>query len=169
MMRFQSIRPSVSAYALVGKRHCGTVLYHDCAMESLRARMIHARKAANLSQAALAKLAKCGQTTIASIENGRNQSSSILARVASILQVEPLWLAEGKGPKSRDYSSAIPAVTHRVSEPTPDQRELERIVSDEEQRLLDGYRIADEGLKRSLRMLADDALERFGRRRANHQ
>lgn len=168
-MRFQSIRHSVSAYALVGKRHCGTTLYHDCAMDSLRARMIHARTAAKLSQAALAKLAKCGQTTIASIENGRNQSSSVLARVAAILHVEPLWLAEGKGPERRDYSSAIPAVAPRVSEPTPNPRAIERILSDDEQRLLNGYRIADESLKRSLRMLAEDALERFGRRRANHQ
>ena len=52
-----------------------------------------------MSQGALAKLAGCGQSTIASIERGRNQGSTILPRVAEILGVNALWLAEGRGPK----------------------------------------------------------------------
>lgn len=73
-------------------------------MSSLKERHIEAREAANLSQGALAKLVKCGQTTIASIENGRNQGSTFLPRIAEILGVESLWLAEGRGPMRRGLS-----------------------------------------------------------------
>ena len=41
-------------------------------------------------------------------------------------------------------------------------------LSPEEQHLVDGYRLADEGCRRSMLLLAQDALSRFGRRRANH-
>jgi transcriptional regulator with XRE-family HTH domain len=71
-------------------------------VSTLRERLIEARSAAKLSQAELAKRVQCGQTTIASIENGRNQGSKVLPRVAVILGVEVLWLAEGRGPKYRD-------------------------------------------------------------------
>ena len=66
-------------------------------MNTLRERLISAREAKNFSQQDLATLAKCGQTTIASIENGRNKSSSVLPRVADILGVRLTWLIEGKG------------------------------------------------------------------------
>mgnify|MGYP006914143939 FL=1 len=39
----------------------------------------------------------------------------------------------------------------------------------EERELLDGYRLADASLKRTMLLLAGDALRRFGRRKANHQ
>jgi transcriptional regulator with XRE-family HTH domain len=68
-------------------------------MDTLASRMRSARHAKGLSQAQLAKLVKCGQTTIASIENGRNQGSTVLARVADVLGVAALWLAEGRGPQ----------------------------------------------------------------------
>ena len=61
--------------------------------------MKEARNDAGLSQAALAKRLGTGQSTIGSIENGRNQSSGFVVRVAAELGVRPEWLAEGKGPK----------------------------------------------------------------------
>jgi len=73
-------------------------------MSTLKDRLIEARKEAGLSQAGLAKLAGCGQTTVASIENGRNQGSTALARIAEVLHVEALWLSEGAA-KSADQKT----------------------------------------------------------------
>lgn len=68
-------------------------------MTTLKDRLKEARADAGISQAALARLAKCGQTTIASIENGRNQGSTVITKLATALNVNPVWLAEGKPPK----------------------------------------------------------------------
>ncbi len=175
MIDVQSMRDSVSAFALVCKRPCAEVWHHHCAMDSLQARLIMARKAAKLSQAALAKLAKCGQTTIASIENGRNHSSSILARVAAILNVEPLWLAEGKGPQRRDWQSRSQVEAFKVSEPEPSEfiangydRRSALILAQEEKLLVEAYRIADGSTRRTMLLLANDVLKTLGKRVANH-
>jgi len=77
-------------------------------MSTLKDRLIEARKEAGLSQAGLAKLAGCGQTTVASIENGRNQGSTALARIAEVLHVEALWLSEGRGEKRRSKDTTQP-------------------------------------------------------------
>lgn len=77
-------------------------------MKTLRDRMKLARTEANVSQGALAKMLGIGQSTIASIENGRNQSSGHLVQIALALGVNPVWLADGKG-KMRDPAHAIPA------------------------------------------------------------
>ena len=61
--------------------------------------MKKARIEAGLSQAELAKQLGAGQSTIASIENGRNQSSGRLVEIAQLLQVNPSWLASGQGPR----------------------------------------------------------------------
>ena len=71
-------------------------------MSTIRERLIEAREAAKLSQAQLAKLAHCGQTTVASIERGRNKGATPLPMIAHVLGVEALWLVDGKGPKRRE-------------------------------------------------------------------
>ena len=68
-------------------------------MSTLSERMKQARSEAGLSQAALAKQLGAGQSTIASIENGRNQSSGRLVEIAQLLQVNPAWLANGQAPR----------------------------------------------------------------------
>lgn len=68
-------------------------------MTSLKARLKEARADRGISQAGLAKALGLGQATIASIENGRNQSSGHLVQIAEYLGVSPTWLAEGTGPK----------------------------------------------------------------------
>lgn len=80
-------------------------------MSSLRERLIEARTTKRLSQSALAKLVKCGQTTIASIENGRNQSSKLVPRIADVLGVSVKWLDTGKGSKE---SSQQPTQTIQI-------------------------------------------------------
>ena len=76
-------------------------------MTTLSERMKSAREAAGLTQDALAKRAHCGQTTIASIENGRNEGATPLPMLAHVLGVEALWLAEGKGPRRREGYRAL--------------------------------------------------------------
>jgi transcriptional regulator with XRE-family HTH domain len=68
------------------------------AMTTMGERLQTARIEAGFSQQALARAAKCGQSTIASIENGRNKGSTKVARLAQALEVSALWLSEGKGP-----------------------------------------------------------------------
>lgn len=75
-------------------------------MSTLSERMKQARVEAGLSQAELAKQLGAGQSTIASIENGRNQSSGRLVEIAQLLQVNPTWLARGQGPRKPDALAA---------------------------------------------------------------
>jgi transcriptional regulator with XRE-family HTH domain len=42
-------------------------------------------------------------------------------------------------------------------------------MTDDERLLIEAFRIADEGARRALLLLARDSLDRFGRRRTNHQ
>lgn len=69
-------------------------------MSTLKDRLIEARQEAGLSQADLAARVSCGQTTVASIENGRNKGATPLVKIAHVLGVNPLWLVEGLGPKA---------------------------------------------------------------------
>jgi phage repressor protein C with HTH and peptisase S24 domain len=78
-------------------------------MSTLSERMKKARIEAGLSQAELAKQLGAGQSTIASIENGRNQSSGRLVEIAQLLQVNPTWLASGQG--ARKAGTDIDAVS----------------------------------------------------------
>lgn len=105
---------SVSAFALACKHPCVRSAKHNCAMNTLRERLVAARQAKGLSQGELARRARCGQTTIASIENGRNQSSTFLTVIAEALGVEPLWLAEGRGPRERGSAANESQTSHHA-------------------------------------------------------
>lgn len=78
-------------------------------MNNLAERTKKARKEAGLSQAELAKAIGTGQSTIASIENGRNQGSGFLVDIARVLGVRPDWLASGREPMRDDGSRVIVA------------------------------------------------------------
>lgn len=77
-------------------------------MSTLSERLKQARLDAGLSQAELARQLGAGQSTIASIENGRNQSSGRLVDIAQLLNVSPTWLASGQGSR-RAAAAASPA------------------------------------------------------------
>ncbi|MBV2160223.1 LexA family transcriptional regulator [Achromobacter denitrificans] len=68
-------------------------------MSALKDRLAEARTESGLSQAQLAKAVGAGQSTIASIENGRNKGSSLFLDIARTLGVNVEWLMEGTGPK----------------------------------------------------------------------
>lgn len=65
-----------------------------------------------MSQAQLAKAVGAGQSTIASIENGRNKGSSLFLDLARALNVNVEWLMDGSGPKrgTRDAQASPPPV-----------------------------------------------------------
>lgn len=58
-----------------------------------------------MSQAQLAKAVGAGQSTIASIENGRNKGSSLFLDLARALNVNVEWLMDGVGPKRGNGAS----------------------------------------------------------------
>lgn len=58
-----------------------------------------------MSQAQLAKAVGAGQSTIASIENGRNKGSSLFLDLARALNVNVEWLMDGVGPKRGNCAS----------------------------------------------------------------
>ncbi len=86
-------------------------------MSTLSERLKESRSDLKISQAALAKKAGCGQSSVASIENGRNQGSTLIPLLAQVLGVSPLWLATGKGAKAA--GSAEPALGYGP-DPIPD-------------------------------------------------
>lgn len=70
-------------------------MHHNCDMDTFAARLKAARKFRGVSQATLAKMVGCAQSSIASIENGRNHSSALILPIAVALRVNPIWLSSG--------------------------------------------------------------------------
>jgi transcriptional regulator with XRE-family HTH domain len=94
---FSSPCAIVSAKVIARKRQSAYPMEENADMKTLSIRLKAARKESGLSQQALADRAQCAQSTIASIERGRNANSTVTVRLAEILGVSPLWLSEGKG------------------------------------------------------------------------
>ncbi|WP_062388739.1 XRE family transcriptional regulator [Pseudomonas abietaniphila] len=63
----------------------------------LKDRLKYARKRANLTQSELADRAGIKQASVSEIERGLSRTSGHLVRIATICDVDPLWLAEGIG------------------------------------------------------------------------
>lgn len=90
---------------------------HNCVMENetFGSRLKQARSDAELTQAQLAKMSGVSQTTISDGERGRNAGSGDVARIAAVLGVNALWLADGKGQKAPPHPPTAPgpAITGR--------------------------------------------------------
>lgn len=81
---------------------------------------------------------------------------------ADALAPEPAFITrwrEGAG-----WSTPVKTTSHPMAE-----QGRKTYLPDDEQILLDGFRIADESLKRSMMLLAKDAIARFGKRSQNHR
>ncbi len=104
----------------------------------------------------------------------RGVPKAILIEAAKKYRVDVGWL-------SADVHAAEPAFVTRWREgdgwaapvkPTAQQKveqSRQAYLPEDEQIVLDGFRIADEGVKRSMLLLAKDALARFGKRSQNHR
>lgn len=65
-------------------------------METLAKRLCWSRKNKSLSQQQLGKRAGVSQSTIGNLEAGTRASARRIASIAAVLEVDTLWLAEGK-------------------------------------------------------------------------
>lgn len=66
-------------------------------MKTLAERLTWAREQKGLTQAALAKLGGVTQSTIGNLESGLRQSARRIIDIATALDVDPMWLANGEG------------------------------------------------------------------------
>lgn len=100
----------ISAFAITRKRPCVLSMHHNSDMNTFADRIKEQRSRLGLSQAELAKRIGTAQSTIGSIENGRNQGSTKIGELAAALGVDALWLETGKG-HPRAITGAKPAHT----------------------------------------------------------
>jgi phage repressor protein C with HTH and peptisase S24 domain len=87
---------------------------------SIGKRLREARQNARLSQAELARRTGLTQPTLSALENDSSRGSLSIAQIADTLGVNPLWLAEGRGPQ---YLSKAPSAA-----PTSDFEEIGQII-----------------------------------------
>ena len=85
-------------------------------MKTLRERLISEREAQGLTQDQLAQRAGCKQSNIGSLESGQQKSSKHLPAIADALNLNALWLAEGRGPRHLD-GNTLPGPLLRGSVP----------------------------------------------------
>lgn len=118
-------------------------MYQNCVM-SLGDRLKAARKAAGLTQTELAEKAGLKwQSLVGNVETGGQEGTTNIAKFAKVLNVNPLWLETGSGPRES-----------QAKEP-----DAEQYFPDEEARLLRAYRLASPDLRRSLLRQADGILD----------
>lgn len=99
----------------------------------------------------------------------------VARNIEESLGLPPLYLdqeAEESAPSKEQGWGAETQYAAKTSgrSPSAPRAEESRVygLQSDEQTLIDGYRLADDGLRRTMLLLASDSLERFGRRRANH-
>lgn len=108
-------------------------------MNTLAERLTWAREQKGLTQAALAKLSGVTQSTIGNLESGLRQSARRIIDIATALDVDPIWLANGQGnpqsagapaaqaPASNDASPFVPAPPRIKIGDEPDTIPIRRV------------------------------------------
>lgn len=127
------------------------------AMTTLGERLTWARKQKNLTQDELGRLSGSSGSAIGNIESGTRQSSRKIAAIAAVLDVDVLWLSEGKGTHDAHKRQAQQL---RAVEP-PARQSLLRVSADE-LALITTYRETDDvgrGIIQSASTLAEARIE----------
>lgn len=115
------------------------------AMKNLSERLAWARTQKGLSQQQLADRVGVAQSTIGSLEAGTRSSARKITAIAAALEVNSLWLAEGKGP--RDANAPAIELVAEV-ERTNHHRRLQWL-DDDEAELLSLFRACGADEKRT--------------------
>lgn len=79
-------------------------------VDTFAERLLFARHLRGLSQSALARASGVSQSAIASYELGTRKSTQKIFRLATALQVDPVWLGMGTGPMETDRAATAPAL-----------------------------------------------------------
>jgi transcriptional regulator with XRE-family HTH domain len=127
------------------------------AMSTLGERLAWARKQKNITQDELGRISGSSGSAIGNIESGTRHSSRKIAAIAAALDVDVLWLSEGKG--THDAHKKQAQHLHAVDAPV--RKSLLR-VSAKELALLTTYRETDDvgrGIMESAATLAEDRIE----------
>jgi transcriptional regulator with XRE-family HTH domain len=111
---------------------------------TLAERLKAARKAAKLTQTELAhKAGLRWQSLVGNVEAGEQDGTTHIAKFAKVLNVSPLWLETGEGP--RELAAREPSAAPYFP--------------DDESRLLRAFRLASPELRRSMMRQADGILD----------
>ncbi|MGC0152383.1 helix-turn-helix domain-containing protein [Chromobacterium vaccinii] len=101
-------------------------------MESLGTRLKTERLARRWTQRELARRACIGPSTIVSIESGRSRSTTKLVDIARALNLNPIYLETGKGPRTppapADETSLESLAAHLATRSDEELAELFRLI-----------------------------------------
>lgn len=121
MIVFQSMNPSIGLPNCFVNRQTEVQSVHHRKMNTLGQRISSRRKELKMSQKTLAAKVGMSQGNLSELENDHYPSSSFVPRLAEVLKVSAIWLADGK--------KDIPAVTHiHPKHPDPDIAEVVRLM-----------------------------------------
>jgi transcriptional regulator with XRE-family HTH domain len=121
-------------------------------MENLASRLTWARNQKNMSQHTLAKKANVSQGSIGHLEAGLRKTSRSITSIAVALEVDPVWLATGKGEPIAKTEQKI----HNISEDR-NEYQVATQISDTAQFIIDLLNKTDARGQLKIKLAVEDA------------